>query len=122
MPIGSPHNCIARLVTVDVFLMISIGGCAGLALGFGAARYVESLFYQVKATDAEIMAIITSTHNRRGEKIGQNYASVQGWQVESTASVCAGMLRGNCVTRGLRSHFHLRQVQAEEEGVHNGLL
>jgi hypothetical protein len=35
-------------VTLKVFLMI--------ALGFGAARYVESLFYQVKATDADMIA------------------------------------------------------------------
>jgi ABC-type lipoprotein release transport system permease subunit len=39
--------------------MIALGGCAGLALGFGAARYVESLFYQVKATDADMIALPT---------------------------------------------------------------
>jgi len=33
-----------------------VGGCAGVALGCGAARYVESLFYQVKATDADMIA------------------------------------------------------------------
>jgi len=37
--------------------MIALGSCAGLALGFGAARYVASLFYQVKATDAEMIAL-----------------------------------------------------------------
>jgi len=46
-----------RLVTLDVFLMIALGGCTGIALGFGAARYVQSLFYQVKATDADIIAL-----------------------------------------------------------------
>jgi hypothetical protein len=45
-----------RFVTQDVFLMIVLGGCAGIALGFGAARYVESLLYQVKATDADMIA------------------------------------------------------------------
>jgi ABC-type antimicrobial peptide transport system permease subunit len=56
MAIGSPRAGIVRIVTLDVFLMIALGGCAGVALGFGAARYVASLFYQVKATDADIIA------------------------------------------------------------------
>jgi predicted permease len=55
--IGSTRAGIVRLVTLDVFLMIALGGCAGVALGFGAARYVESLFYQVKATDADMIAL-----------------------------------------------------------------
>lgn len=56
MAIGSTRAGIVRIVTLDVFLMIALGGCAGVALGFGAARYVESLFYQVKATDADMIA------------------------------------------------------------------
>jgi predicted permease len=56
MAIGSTRAGIVRLVTLDVFQMIALGGCAGIALGFGAARYVESLFYQVKATDADMIA------------------------------------------------------------------
>jgi predicted permease len=55
--IGAPRAGIVRLVTFDVFLMIALGGCAGVALGFGAARYVASLFYQVKATDADMIAL-----------------------------------------------------------------
>ncbi len=57
MAIGSTRAGIVRLVTLDVFLMIALGGCAGVALGFGAARYVESLFYQVKASDADMIAL-----------------------------------------------------------------
>ena len=49
MAIGSTRAGIVRIVTLDVFQMI--------ALGFGAARYVESLFYQVKATDADMIAL-----------------------------------------------------------------
>ena len=56
MAIGSTRVGIVRIVTLDVFLMIVLGGCAGVALGFGAARYVESLFFQVKATDADMIA------------------------------------------------------------------
>jgi ABC-type lipoprotein release transport system permease subunit len=38
-------------------LVVALGACAGIAFGFGAARYVESLFYQVKATDADMLAL-----------------------------------------------------------------
>ena len=57
MAIGSPRAGIVRLVTLGVFLMIALGGGAGLVLGFAAARYVASLFYQVKATDADMIAL-----------------------------------------------------------------
>ena len=57
MAIGSTRAGIVRIVTLDVFLMIALGGCAGVVLGFGAARYVASLFYQVKATDADMIAL-----------------------------------------------------------------
>jgi predicted permease len=57
MAIGSTRAGIVRIVTLDVFQMIALGGCAGIALGLGAARYVESLFYQVKATDADMIAL-----------------------------------------------------------------
>jgi ABC-type antimicrobial peptide transport system permease subunit len=56
MAIGSTRAGIVRIVTLNIFLMIALGGFAGVALGFGAARYVESLFYQVKATDADMIA------------------------------------------------------------------
>lgn len=57
MAIGSPRTGIVRLVTLDVFVMIALGAVSGLALGFGSARYVASLFYAVKATDAEMIAL-----------------------------------------------------------------
>jgi ABC-type antimicrobial peptide transport system permease subunit len=59
MAIGSTRAGIVRLVTLDVFLMIALGGCAGIALGFSAARSVGSLFYQVKATDMDMIALPT---------------------------------------------------------------
>ncbi len=55
MAIGSTRAGIVRLVALDVFLMIVAGGCFGAVLGFGAARYVASLFYQVRPTDADIL-------------------------------------------------------------------
>ncbi len=57
LAIGSPRIGIVRLVTLDIFQMIALGSCAGIALGFGASRYVSSLFYQVRATDADILAL-----------------------------------------------------------------
>jgi predicted permease len=59
MAMGSTRTGIVRIVTKDVVLMIALGGCSGLALGFGAARYVESLLYQVKATNADMIAAPT---------------------------------------------------------------
>src|SRR5258708_6207845 len=35
--VGAPRSRIVRLVTLDVFLTIALGGCVGLALGFGAS-------------------------------------------------------------------------------------
>ena len=57
MAIGSTRAGIVRLVTLDVFLMIALGGCVGVALGGCATRYVGSLFYQVKANDAAMIAL-----------------------------------------------------------------
>jgi predicted lysophospholipase L1 biosynthesis ABC-type transport system permease subunit len=57
MAIGSTRAGIVRVVTLDVFLMIALGSCAGIALGLGAARSVESLFYHTKATDVDVIAL-----------------------------------------------------------------
>ena len=57
MAIGASRAGIVRIVTLDVLVMIAMGAGAGLAFGFGAARYVQSLFYQVKATDVDIIAL-----------------------------------------------------------------
>ncbi|WP_158750819.1 ADOP family duplicated permease [Acidobacterium sp. S8] len=57
MAIGSTRAGIVRIVTLDVFLMIALGGCTGITLGFGAAHYVASLFYRVKATDADMISL-----------------------------------------------------------------
>jgi len=57
MAIGSSRTGIVRILTWDIFLTIGLGAAAGIALGFGASRYVESLFYQVKATDADMLAL-----------------------------------------------------------------
>jgi predicted permease len=57
MAVGARAGGVARLVTLDVLAMVLAGAIAGVALGMLSVRYVESLFYQVKATDLQMLAI-----------------------------------------------------------------
>jgi ABC-type antimicrobial peptide transport system permease subunit len=53
--VGARAGSIARLVTWDVFSMVLLGAAAGVGLGMISVRYIESLFYQVRPTDLEIL-------------------------------------------------------------------
>jgi putative ABC transport system permease protein len=55
--VGAQAGGIARLVTMDVFSMVFLGAAAGVGLGMASVRFIESLFYQVKATDLQILAL-----------------------------------------------------------------
>jgi len=55
--VGAQAGGVARLVTMDVFAMVLLGAVAGVGLGMLSVRYVESLFYQVKATDLQMLAL-----------------------------------------------------------------
>ena len=57
LAIGAPASAIARLVTMDVSAMVIAGGVTGLALGLASVRYIETLFYQVKASDLRMLAL-----------------------------------------------------------------
>jgi putative ABC transport system permease protein len=57
MAVGAQAGGVARLVTADVFSKVLAGAIAGLGLGMLSVRYVESLFYQVKATDLQMLAL-----------------------------------------------------------------
>ena len=57
MAVGAQPGGVARLVTADVFSMVLVGAIAGVGLGMLSVRYVESLFYQVKATDLQMLAL-----------------------------------------------------------------
>jgi predicted permease len=61
LAVGAPSLGIARLVTVDVFAMVVTGAVVGLALGMGSVRFVETLFYQVKATDVGMLLVPSLT-------------------------------------------------------------
>ena len=55
--LGAAALNVARLVTVRVFAMVAVGAAAGVALGVGCARYVQSLLYGVQASDASMIAL-----------------------------------------------------------------
>jgi putative ABC transport system permease protein len=55
--VGAQAGGVARLVTMDVFAMVLVGAIAGVGLGMLSVRYVESLFYQVRATDLQMLAL-----------------------------------------------------------------
>jgi ABC-type lipoprotein release transport system permease subunit len=57
MALGAPAARIACHVTSDVSLTVLSGALGGLALGMAAVHYVESLLYQVKATDPAMLAL-----------------------------------------------------------------
>jgi ABC-type antimicrobial peptide transport system permease subunit len=57
MAIGAQAGDIVQRVTADVFSMVLAGSLAGLALGMASVRYIETLFYQVKATDVGVLAL-----------------------------------------------------------------
>jgi ABC-type antimicrobial peptide transport system permease subunit len=55
--VGAGVANIARIVTLDAFIALVIGSAAGLALGIASARFMASLFYQVKATDPPMLIL-----------------------------------------------------------------
>jgi ABC-type antimicrobial peptide transport system permease subunit len=57
MAIGAKSGEIARRVTGDVFCMVLLGAVCGLGLGMVSARYLAALFYEVKPTDAGVLAV-----------------------------------------------------------------
>ena len=61
MAIGAQAGDIARRVTADIFVMVLVGAVAGLALGMVSARYIATLLYEVKATDAGMLAVPSAT-------------------------------------------------------------
>jgi len=57
LAIGARAAGIAHLVTIDVFTMVLAGAAIGVAIGMASVRYIETLFYQVKATDARMLML-----------------------------------------------------------------
>ncbi len=57
MAVGAQAGDIARRVTAEVFAMVATGAVAGLGLGMASVRFIETLFYGVKATDPLMLAL-----------------------------------------------------------------
>lgn len=55
MALGARGGDIAFRVTSQIYSMVALGAVAGLGLGLGCVRYIESLFFQVKATDLPLL-------------------------------------------------------------------
>jgi putative ABC transport system permease protein len=56
MVMGAPAPSVVRLVTARILTVVVLGAVAGLGLGMASARLIESLFYQVRATDLAMLA------------------------------------------------------------------
>jgi predicted permease len=57
LALGARARDIARRVTAETLPMLALGSAAGLGLGILSERYVETLLYQVKGTDAAMLTL-----------------------------------------------------------------
>ena len=57
MALGAQVTDIVRQVTAGISFAVMAGVCAGLVFGLWLTRYIESLLYQVKATDIVTLAL-----------------------------------------------------------------
>ncbi|QOY89954.1 ADOP family duplicated permease [Paludibaculum fermentans] len=57
MAIGARVGDIGRLVTGATLRMVLAGSAAGVGLGLGAARWIESLLFEVKASDPRMLVL-----------------------------------------------------------------
>jgi putative ABC transport system permease protein len=55
--VGAPAGRIVRDVLSDVVSMVVIGAVVGLGLGVASERYIESLLYEVRATDLTMLLV-----------------------------------------------------------------
>jgi putative ABC transport system permease protein len=55
--VGARRGAVIRLVTKDIFLMVAMGMVVGVGAGLASARSLESLFFQVKASDVNILTV-----------------------------------------------------------------
>jgi putative ABC transport system permease protein len=55
--VGARRFSIVRLVTAEIFAALAAGSLAGIVFGLVSVRYIDALFYHVKATDPAMLAI-----------------------------------------------------------------
>lgn len=56
LAIGARGGDIARRVLTGVLAMVFVGACAGYTLGMASMRYIQALLYEVKPTEAAMLA------------------------------------------------------------------
>lgn len=59
MAIGAEASNIVTLVTIPLFVTVVSGAIAGIMAGLFASRYLSAVFFQVRPTDAPMLAIPT---------------------------------------------------------------
>jgi predicted permease len=57
MALGARAAHIAGKVTASVFSMVLAGAVVGIALGLASVRYIETLLYQVQASDVKLLVL-----------------------------------------------------------------
>ncbi len=55
--IGAQSHAIARSVIGEIFAVVVAGATLGIMLGSGSVRFIESLLFEVKATDLGVLAL-----------------------------------------------------------------
>lgn len=57
MALGAQVTHVIRQITSGMSLAVIVGALVGLALGLASVRYIQSLLYQVRATDSALLAL-----------------------------------------------------------------
>jgi ABC-type antimicrobial peptide transport system permease subunit len=61
MAIGAKPSAIAQGLVLHLFALVLAGSLVGVLLGFVSARFIETLLFEVKATDVGVLALPTIT-------------------------------------------------------------
>jgi len=61
MAIGAKSAAIAQTLVLHLFALVLAGSLIGIILGFLSARFIETLLFEVKATDVGVLAMPTVT-------------------------------------------------------------
>ena len=59
MAIGARPAAIAQALVLHLFALVLAGSLIGILLGFVSARFIETLLFEVKATDVDVLALPT---------------------------------------------------------------
>ena len=61
MAIGAKSATIARGLVLHLLALVLAGSLIGILLGFLSVRFIETMLFEVKATDAGVLALATAT-------------------------------------------------------------